>query len=119
MPRNWEGNNSGHSYTGIDCSGLVQYCWGIGIEGIDPVVLKCVKINGPNLKSGDVVAKQGKDAHIQITANNTFGYESVGWSKTEDIYHQMVISSPLHSGYTPFSPFPQFDYERPVEGGCC
>jgi hypothetical protein len=122
MPRNWEGNNSGHSYTGIDCSGLVQYCWGIGIEGIVPLTDACIKINNNKIKSGDILA-DASVPHVVIAINNNSCYEAVGWGKSTDTLiinkdHQMVRKSATtgYSSYPPFSPFPQFDKESPADG---
>jgi len=77
MPRNWQGNNSGHSYTGVDCSGLVENCWGIGVEGISPLMQNCIKINMNKIKSGDIVAiLEPEEKHVQIAINRSYCYLS-------------------------------------------
>jgi hypothetical protein len=117
IPRNWKANHTWENhfyYTGIDCALLVRDCWGANTQIIDS---NCLKINISKIKSGDIVARTGDNRHVQITANQTFGYEAAGYGTNDS--RQMVINSPLHSagdGYTPFSPFPQFSDEDPLDG---
>ena len=112
MPRNWEGNSDTVSYTGIDCSGLVWYCWGVNgaILGWPHTSAYVIEIPVNSVKRGD--AYHG-NSHYQIHDDPASLYEAAGgsFSRVKESSMASLILQPKV-----YSIFPQFSESTPKDG---